>query len=244
MQSLIISAGNFLFRHRNWVFPVLVVGFFALAVPSAVRFNSYALEHVEDCFAILVAFSGLALRAVVIGHDHVRRSGEGRNIHAAKLFTTGIFSLCRNPLYTGNILIFMGIFLMHGGLWTVLLGSISYVLIYYAIVKAEEDYLLRTFGKPYADYSDHVPRWIPNLFRISEVTAGLPFNVRRVLLVEYTNIGITVIALAIAELYEELGQPVIDQSKGYNAFLFGIIVLALVWVLGMRFAKKRRLIVA
>src|SRR6202042_3268124 len=48
----------------------------------------------------------------------------------------GSFLLCRHPLYAGNILMCTGILLMHGNKWTVLFGTLTYVLSLAAIVRA------------------------------------------------------------------------------------------------------------
>ncbi len=109
-----VRIGTFFFRHRNWAFPVLVAGFFLITAPTSTVFGSEALDGATDCAAVLFSFAGLTLRALVIGHDYVSRAGEGKAVHASRLLTRGMFALCRNPLYTGNILIFLGFFLMHG----------------------------------------------------------------------------------------------------------------------------------
>ena len=234
--------GTFFFRHRNWAFPVLVAGFFLITAPTSTVFGSEALEGATDCAAVLFSFAGLTLRALVIGHDYVSRAGDGKAVHASRLLTRGMFALCRNPLYTGNILIFLGFFLMHGNPLTLVLGWGSYVFIYRAIVAAEEDYLHATFGAAYDAYCASTPRWIPNLFRLPEATRGQAFNLRAVLLVEYPTIGITIIVLALAQFYEELFEP--DPGEGYLVFLGGIIAATVVWVAAVRLIKKRRWVVA
>ena len=182
-----VPIGTFFFRHRNWAFPVLVAGFFLITAPPSTVFGSEALEGATDCAAVLFSFAGLTLRALVIGHDYVSRAGEAKAVHASRLLTRGMFALCRNPLYTGNILIFLGFFLMHGNPWTLVLGWTSYVFIYRAIVAAEEDYLHATFGAAYDAYCASTPRWIPNLLRLPEATRGQAFDFRAVLLVEYPD---------------------------------------------------------
>ncbi len=240
----LLSIGNFFFRHRNWVFPAIVVGCFALAVPPSTFFGSEAGRAVEDAIALLLVAMGLGLRALVIGFVHVSRAGQGRRIHAAILHTDGIFSLCRNPLYTGNILVFTGVFLMHGSIWTMLIGIALFVFIYHALVIAEEDYLTRTFGDRYLDYLARVPRWIPNLGRLKDATQGMRFDPRRVLLVEYPNIGIAVIALALCKFYQRYAEPATAARQHALVVLAGIALLAVAFVLGVRFVKKRRIIVA
>lgn len=244
MQLLVVAVGNFFFRHRNWSFPVLVAAIFAIAVPPSQTFGSEGLEHLKDGLAVVLALAGLALRGLVIGYRHVRRSGENRTIHAAALFTTGLFALCRNPLYTGNLLIVCGIFLMHGNPVVILAGTAAFGFIYAAMVAAEERYLARQFGQAYADYCAAVPRWIPNLFRLRAATAGTPFNVRRVLLVEYPNMGVTAIALTLAEMYEELQEPISHARDRSVGVLLGIVGLAVTWIVVVRVLKKTHVITA
>ena len=244
MPSSLVPIGNFLFRHRNWAFPALVGGFFALAIPPADIFGSETLEHIKDCVAIIIAVVGLAIRALVIGHDHVRRAGKGKAVHASQLYTDGMFSVCRNPLYVGNVLVFFGIFLMHGNPWTLLLGWSSYVFVYCTIVAAEEAYLQRTFGSSYDDYCRSVPRWFPRLSRIKNADLLQQLNWRRVILVEYPTIGITALALTLAEFYEEFEEPLSKGRFDRLAVLASIMAIAVLWVGGVRLAKKRLLLIA
>ena len=64
--------------------------------------------------AVLIAMSGLAVRGVVIGLAYIKRGGLNKKVYAANLVTEGMFSVCRNPLYVGNMLIYTGEFLMFG----------------------------------------------------------------------------------------------------------------------------------
>ena len=244
MKTMFVAVGTFFFRHRNWCFPALVVAIFALAIPPSQTFGSEAAEHVKDGLAVMLAAAGLVLRGLVIGYRHVQRSGENRTIHAAALFTTGLFGLCRNPLYTGNILIVAGIVLMHGNPIVIVVGTAVFTFIYAAMVEAEEQYLARRFGQAYADYRAHVPRWLPNLLRLRQATAGTPFNIRRVLLVEYPNLGVTTIALTLAEIYEELEEPIGEAQHRSVGLLLGIVAVAVTWIVVVRVIKKTRLITA
>lgn len=244
MRNLSIAVGHFFFRNRDWAFPILIVAVFAIAIPPSKTFGSEAVENAKDMLAIIVALAGLALRGLVIGQRYIARSGEKKTIQANALFTSGLFSLCRNPLYTGNVLIVAGIVLMHGNIVVIGLGTSVFTLIYSAIIAAEEDYLHRVFGAEYAAYCAQVPRWIPDLTRLPQVMREQPFKITRVLIVEYTNIGIAVIGLALAELYEELGEPAAQASGKEEAALTGTIILALLWVAIMRILKKRRILVS
>lgn len=244
MHLALIAVGNFFFKHRNWAFPVLIACVVAVGIPPSDTFGSSTLEHVKDGAAIILALTGLALRALVIGHRYVMRSGRNRAIQADELFVDGLFSLCRNPLYTGNVLVVCGIFLMHGNPYAVVIGPAVFIAIYRAMIAAEEDYLTGRFGAVFVDYCARMPRWIPNVLRLSEVLRGRPFVLRRVLIVEYTNIGLTVLALAALEFYEEIEEPLASNGITSIAVLLGIGAAAVVWIATMRALKKNRILVA
>jgi len=99
----------------------------------------------------------------------VRRAGGNtrtRKVGAKKLCTAGIYSHVRNPLYIGNIIIYMGFALMAGGPWVVYLTIIAlvYFFIQYAsIISLEETKLTELFGNEYRKYIENVPRLLPRL---------------------------------------------------------------------------------
>lgn len=81
------------------------------------------------------------------------------------LVISGPFSHVRNPLYLGNILMYTGIGIMSFALFPYLqiAGLIFFSIQYHLIVKEEEGYLRKTFGKEYNEYTTKVPRFIPRI---------------------------------------------------------------------------------
>ncbi len=79
---------------------------------------------------------------------------------ASSLQTSGIYSVCRNPMYLGLIFIYLGVAFIFGNWWTLLLFPALIVLINYLIILPEERYLIRAFGNSYSDYKNRVRRWI------------------------------------------------------------------------------------
>ncbi|WEX74843.1 hypothetical protein PYH37_000137 [Sinorhizobium numidicum] len=101
-----IHFGNFLFRYRNLIFPLLILSLFVTVPPPGEIWASTTLERIKDVIVILFALSGLALRATVIGYAYIQRGGLKKKVYAKKLVTEGMFGICRNPLYVGNVLIY------------------------------------------------------------------------------------------------------------------------------------------
>lgn len=202
-----IRVGNFFFRFRNLAFPLIVVALCASAPPPPDSLSRPWANNIKDAGAILLALAGLILRATVIGYAYIRRGGRNKRVDADGLVTEGMFALCRNPLYVGNILIYAGVLLLHGAPPVILAGLVVFGFIYQCIVLAEEDFLLRKFGDEYRIYCAEVPCWMPRLGKFRTATAGMTFNFRRVILKDYSTLCSTLTGLALVEIYKYLLTP-------------------------------------
>lgn len=108
--------GNFLFRARDAVFP-LVLLVLLVAFRPEYPFGSPLWDRRLDLVGLLVAAGGQALRAAVVGYAYIIRGGKNRQVYAEGLVTEGFFAHARNPLYVGNILILAGLFLIWNSRW-------------------------------------------------------------------------------------------------------------------------------
>ena len=77
------------------------------------------------------------------------------------LIDTGPYGWVRNPLYVGNFFITFGLAVYGNVFLVVIITIIAFALQYYAIVKHEENLLIRSFGEVYDDYMQRVPAWVP-----------------------------------------------------------------------------------
>lgn len=179
-----VIVGNFLFRHRNYIFPIL---YLILFVPSPEIFDDF---YIPVIIGLSVALFGQAIRILTIGLVYIIRGGRHRQIYAKELVTDGIFTHCRNPLYLGNILIITGLGIMSNSLVSLLIFLPLFVFAYQAIVIAEEDFLNDRFGPQYKNYLKRVNRWVPNLKGIGNTINSSTFKWRRVIVKEYNSIYI------------------------------------------------------
>lgn len=86
-----------------------------------------------------------------------------------KLTVTGPYSFVRNPMYIGNIMIFLGLTIVSELLWFVPI-TFSYCLgIYSLVTRYEEAHLLEKFGEPYRRYMEEVPRWVPRTLHFRNI---------------------------------------------------------------------------
>jgi protein-S-isoprenylcysteine O-methyltransferase Ste14 len=92
----------------------------------------------------------------------MRRVGTTLNPNGtpAHLLTGGAFGVSRNPLYLGNTLLLVGISLITGNVWTLLMAVVAALLTQKLVIEREERVLAQQFGKKYRDYAKRVRRWI------------------------------------------------------------------------------------
>jgi protein-S-isoprenylcysteine O-methyltransferase Ste14 len=79
---------------------------------------------------------------------------------ASHLVTAGAFALSRNPIYLADTLVMIGIGLISGIAWFLLLAPLAGFLTQKLAIEPEERHLEARFGKKYRDYRKRVRRWI------------------------------------------------------------------------------------
>ena len=158
MQTELQSKGKWLVRSRAWIAILMLVPFSAAALASwpVVRENSL-LEYLFTAVAWLTFFTGVAFRWWATLHV-AGRKGES-------LVSSGPYSICRNPLYLGTLLIALAIaFYMQSATFAAGLAVTS--LFYLGVtVRDEERRLRERFGEAYDRYCLEVPRFLPRLRR-------------------------------------------------------------------------------
>lgn len=235
MKNTMIAIGNFLFKYRNYLFPLYILALFLIFMPPSSEPGTGLLRVI----ALLLALSGLVLRAVVIGYVYIKRGGVNKKVYADDLVTTGMFSLCRNPLYVGNMLIYAGEFLMFGNLACFIIGVLSFWFIYECIIAAEENYLRNKFGAAYDAYCKETPRWILMLNRFPEAKKGMKFNFKKVFLKDYPTMLSTISVLAAIELWRLASNGIQSDEVGNVEFLVAAVAALVVASVIIRVLKKR-----
>jgi protein-S-isoprenylcysteine O-methyltransferase Ste14 len=76
------------------------------------------------------------------------------------LVTDGPFSITRNPLYLAGTMLVLGIGLVSGILWFLLLAILAAFTVQKLAIEREERHLQARFGETYLDYAGRVRRWI------------------------------------------------------------------------------------
>ena len=76
------------------------------------------------------------------------------------LVTEGPFAFTRNPLYLAGTILVLGIGLVSGIVWFLLLAVLAAFAVQKLAIEREERHLPVRFGKAYMDYAGRVRRWI------------------------------------------------------------------------------------
>ncbi len=92
----------------------------------------------------------------------MRRAGTTLNPRGTPehMLTGGPFAVSRNPIYLSATLLLIGIALVTGNIWTLLMAFVAAFLTGKLAIDYEEKVLAERFGKKYRDYARRVRRWI------------------------------------------------------------------------------------
>lgn len=172
------TTGDVLFRWRSYA-PLALVPLFVLTLADEREPTPYAWELL--CF--VVAFSGLLLRAFVVGTAPQGTSTRGtRRPTADSLSTLGAYSIVRHPLYVANTLIALGCSLLSGTWYLPLIVVLLSFIYHERIAAREEAFLQSAFGDRFRAWAAEVPAMIPALGNYRP--AAVPFQLRKVAMQE------------------------------------------------------------
>jgi len=125
-----------------------------------------ALDEFFDALGVAILLFGFLFRISARGLK------AGKSCNGKKLITDGLYSLTRNPMYFGTLLIGLGIVLVLFKWWVFLLFFSIFLLIYIPQINKEEKELSKYFGDEYRLYCEKVPRCFPNIIALFRIDAA------------------------------------------------------------------------
>jgi protein-S-isoprenylcysteine O-methyltransferase Ste14 len=237
MKKLLENSANQLFRFRGQI-PLLLVVIAILVIyynHSVTFFEELFGKKIHVSLSVIFIFSGHFMRAFVIGFRGIHTSGQNRHEQVAEVLNTvGLYSVVRHPLYLGNFLIWIGVFLWLGDLWFFIVGCFFFFLLYLPIMRLENNFLKTKFKEKYTEWSEKTPLFVPNfkLFQMHENQ----FSIKLVWKNEYPGIISTLSSLWFISLLRFI------FSKGtITSFLSLAIFALIIIVFGMtsRYLKHK-----
>ena len=151
--DMFVRVGGWLFRRRTWL--PLPLALALLLIPSAQQ------RSLTPVFVLGVGIVVLGELIRLWAVHHIGVISRTRSDRLGPLVATGPFARVRNPLYLGNIALWVGFALSARLPWMVPVVVAILGLEYHAIVRWEEGLLETRRGDEYRAYAARVPRWIP-----------------------------------------------------------------------------------
>jgi protein-S-isoprenylcysteine O-methyltransferase Ste14 len=145
------------------MFAALLLGiiFPRLLIPSS---KQPLNDLLWDVWGFVLILLGFFIRILARGYKS-EMSLQGRT-----LIKDGLYSLVRNPMYLGTLIIGLGVTMVLFTWWVFIIFLAVFLLIYLPQIHREERYLLQGFGQEYENYCKATPRFLPKIsgiFRIS-----------------------------------------------------------------------------
>ncbi|MEY4658303.1 MAG: hypothetical protein RJB36_69 [Bacteroidota bacterium] len=236
VNSSIEHIGNQLFKYRGFVPVLFAIVAFSIQLIDATERLSYGVIK-EIAFFLVVL--GHLIRALTVGHRSMQTSGRNRSHQVAEVLnTSGMYSIVRHPLYLANILIWIGWTTLLSIPWLIVVACIIFVLYYWFIMFAEEQFLRRKFGQEYERWHRRTPRLIPNPFLYQANRND--FSWRIVFKNEYPGWTASMtIALCI---YSLLTNKIYPFSEYYRSYVMGWLIFGggiAIFGLTFRYLKHR-----
>ena len=108
----------------------------------------------------VVLLAGLGVTAWAGVSMHRARTTVSPWAAVSALVTAGPFRFTRNPIYLGDLLVYVGIALWVRTWWPLLVLPLVFVAMQKLVIGPEERYLASRFSAEYTAYRQHVRRWL------------------------------------------------------------------------------------
>ena len=149
-QDTTTRIGGWLFKHRTALPQPVAIAI--LFIPGRISWGLVGSGVFITLLGELIRFWGV---------HHIGVISRTRSDRLGPLIDSGPFAIVRNPLYIGNIMLWVGFALTAGLPWLAPVILVVLAAEYHAIVRWEETLLQSRLGEAYLDYTRRVNRWLP-----------------------------------------------------------------------------------
>jgi len=144
--------------------PVIVYGQFLFTAVAIILTDIFDLKFpVINGLNIVFKITGILLIASGLFLDLSAKfkSKLFKNVENNKLITGGVYSIVRNPVYSGTLLACTGAILIANNLILLIVPVICWIYMSVFLIKTEEKWLIELYGEEYVLYCKRVNRCIP-----------------------------------------------------------------------------------
>ncbi len=144
--------------------PVYVYVIIAITVAAVILGHiDYLKSGIIEMLRISSAVIGVLL--IIFGmslwYGAVFRAKVGKGITDNRLVTTGVYAICRNPIYSAFMLSCSGVLLISGNVFFYPLFFFYWIFMTVLMKYTEEKWLKNLYGREYEEYCSRVNRCIP-----------------------------------------------------------------------------------
>ncbi len=223
-MNTILKIGNYLFKYRSFTPIPLIVIVFVFFKPEIIP----GWNNLLTAAGFLVLFFGEIIRIISVGYSFSGTSGRENFLRADSLNVTGIYSVVRNPLYIGNLLIYTGLLTVYSNLYALLFFDSLLIIQYFFIIRAEENYLEMRYGDKFTKYKKSVCSIIPSFGHY--ISPENKFSRLKVIMKENDSVfnALVIFGLIIMyKLYILFGRIV--HGKTFLTY-FGILIISYILI--------------
>jgi protein-S-isoprenylcysteine O-methyltransferase Ste14 len=184
--------------------------------------NNAAFNAITEVFGISFILLGQILRVSARGFK-AENSGNG-----SALIQGGPYTLVRNPMYLGILLIGFGVVLVLFQWWVIGVFVLVFIIRYLTLIFKEEKKLATAFSQEYADYKKRVPRIFPSMAALFQKDISMYLPLKLVWLKK--EIG-TILAVLLITLF--LGAWKDIRNEGIRLYLNQAIAMLMIIILFM-----------
>lgn len=136
--------------------PLIIQKFYVLLFVLPLFISPFLtnITFIENSFIRIVGITISLIGALFILFSFLK-IGVVPSITKSGLITTGMYRIVRHPIYSGTLVLFLGLILSHSSALSLLYFPLS-VLLYWIMTYFEERDLIRMFGEEYILYKQKV----------------------------------------------------------------------------------------
>jgi protein-S-isoprenylcysteine O-methyltransferase Ste14 len=237
LREYIEKQGNYFFKWRSyWV--LLLVPFLLIALRNSEYLEKVFGDRINNFWefcSFCISLLGFTIRCFTVGFVPMGTSGRSTKMQAAEtLNTTGMYSIVRHPLYSGNFIIILGLALFTQVWWLVLTVFLVFWIYYERIIFAEEEFLRKKFGSSFLEWAQKTPAFLPHFKNWKK--PSLAFSLKMVLRRELSTFFAVVASFTFLDIATDLfAEGKLELSLPWTIFF----IISLVIYLTLIVLKKR-----
>ena len=236
-SPFMIASGDFFFRYRQYMFPVIFLAMLFLMRPQIIVNDT--VHQLVIWAGFIITMLGQGIRLFNIGLDYIERGGKDGKVYASRLVTGGIYNHVRNPMYLGNLLMAVGIGLYSCVPVLFVTALPFFFYFYYAIMASEENFLRGKFGEEYEEFCRRVNRLWPNFKNITRTLEGFSYNWRRAAEKDSNTAFWTFTALIVLPLWRNYHLYGKEAIQSYLPYAVAMMVVLFPLFITLRILKKK-----